>query len=223
MRLLETTATADWLARYNASVAAVLPTSFDLVAARGEGSWITDVEGRRYLDFGSGIAVTNVGHCHPRVVAAVAEQAATLLHTSVVFRHAGYIELAERLGRLAPFLADPQVFLCNSGAEAVDGSLKLARHVTGRGAVVAFRGAFHGRTLASTSLTTAKDRYREGYEPLLPGVHVAPYCIPVPGRPQDEVVAEALTGLDEVLSRQSPGPGVGAMIVEPVLVAPAGE
>lgn len=217
MTLLETTPTADWLARYDARVAAVLPTYFDLVAASGEGSWITDVEGRRFLDFGSGIAVTNVGHCHPRVVAAVVEQATTLLHTSVVFRHTRYIELAERLGRLTPFFDQPQVFLCNSGAEAVDGSLKLARQVTGKGAVIAFRRAFHGRTLAATSLTTAKGRYREGYEPLMPGVHVAPYCVPVPGRAEEEVVAEALDALDEVLSLQAPGANVGAMIVEPVL------
>ena len=100
-------------------------------------------------------------------------------------------------------MAEPQVFFCNSGAEAVDGSLKLARKVTGKPGVIAFRRAFHGRTLAATSLTTAKGKYREGYEPLLPSVTIAPYG--------------DLDGLDELLTLQAPGANVGAMIVEPVL------
>ena len=118
-----------------------------------------------------------------------------------------YIELAERLGALCPFLEEPQVFFCNSGAEAVDGALKLARRATGRGGVIAFRRGFHGRTLAATSLTTAKGRYREAYEPLLPGVYVAPYG-DVPG---------ALDALDELLELEAVGANIGAMVVEPVL------
>jgi 4-aminobutyrate aminotransferase len=121
----------------------------------------------------------------------------------VVAHPTGMIRLAERLAGLVPFMAEPQVFFCNSGAEAVDGSLKLARRVTGKPGVVAFRRAFHGRTLAATSLTTAKGRYREGYEPLLPSVVIAPYG--------------DLDGLDELLTLQAPGPNLGAMIVEPVL------
>jgi 4-aminobutyrate aminotransferase len=214
------TATTDWLGRAEEAVAGVLPGVFDVVADRGEGSWLVDVEGRRFLDFGAGIAVTNVGHCHPDVVAAIVAQARRLLHTSVVVRHQPYVELAERVGTLAPFLGSPQVFLCNSGAEAVDGALKLARRVTGKGGVIAFGRAFHGRTLAATSLTTAKDSYRAGYEPLLPGVHVAPYCGP-PGRASEvervAAVAAALASLDEMLTGPAPGAGVGAMIVEPVL------
>jgi 4-aminobutyrate aminotransferase len=192
-------ASADWLARDAAALAGVLPRCSDIVAVRGSGSWLFDADGRCYLDFASGIAVTNTGHCHPKVVAAIAEQAATLLHTSVVTHHPRSIELAERLGALCPFLDEPQVFLCNSGAEAVDGALKLARRVTGRGGVIAFRRAFHGRTLAATSLTTAKEKYQEGYQPLLPGVRVAPY-------------GEDLAALDELLSEE-----IGAMVVEPVL------
>jgi 4-aminobutyrate aminotransferase len=194
---------AEWLARDEAALAGVLPRITDVVAVRGQGSWLWDADGRRYLDFGSGIAVTNTGHCHPKVVAAIAEQAATLIHTSVVAHPTGMIRLAERLAGLVPFMAEPQVFFCNSGAEAVDGSLKLARRVTGKPGVVAFRRAFHGRTLAATSLTTAKGRYREGYEPLLPSVVIAPYG--------------DLDGLDELLTLQAPGPNLGAMIVEPVL------
>lgn len=204
--------TAGWLARDEAALAGVLSRITDLVAVRGEGSWLIDVDGRRTLDFASGIAVTNVGHCHPRVVAAIAAQAATLVHTSVTTHHTRSIELAERLRALVPYLDDPQVFFCNTGAEAVDGTLKLARRATGKAGIIAFRRAFHGRTLAATSLTTAKGKYREGYEPLLPSVTIAPYCDPL-----HTTVQEALAGLDELLTLQSPGANVGVMLVEPVL------
>ena len=204
---------AAWLHRYDDAVAGVLPTYFDLVAATAEGSWITDVEGRRYLDLGSGIAVTNVGHRHPRVTAAIHAQVDELLHTSVVFRHRRYIELAEAIGGLVPWMAEPRVFLCNSGAEAVDGAIKLARHTTGRSGLIAFRRAFHGRTLAATSLTTAKAKYRDGYEPLLPGVHHAPWCIPSEGW----TAGAALAAFDELLALEAPPTSVAAVVVEPVL------
>ncbi|MDQ3384439.1 MAG: aminotransferase class III-fold pyridoxal phosphate-dependent enzyme [Actinomycetota bacterium] len=206
------TATAGWLARDEVALAGVLGRITDVVAVRGEGSWLVDVDGRRTLDFASGIAVTNVGHCHPRVVAAIAEQAATLVHTSVTAHHTRSVELAERLRALVPYLDDPQVFFCNTGAEAVDGTLKLARRATGKPGIVAFRRAFHGRTLAATSLTTAKGKYREGYEPLLPSVAIAPYC-----DPSRTTAAEALAAFDEVLALQSPGANVGVVLVEPVL------
>ena len=204
--------TASWLARDEAALAGVLPRYYDVVAERGEGNWIIDVDGRRFLDFGSGIGVTNIGHCHPRVVEAIQRQAATLMHTSVVVHHARNIELAERLAALTPFLDRPQAFFCNSGAEAVDGAIKLARKVTGRSGVVAFEGAFHGRTLAGTSLTSTKAKYREGYGPLLPDVLRAPYCDPRAISP-----AAALAGLDNLLERAAPPSGVAMMIVEPVL------
>lgn len=206
-------ATASWLARYDEAVAGVLPRYFDIVAESASGCWITDVDGRRYLDLGAGIAVANVGHGHPEVVAAITAQAATLVHTSVVTRHRPYIELAEAIGGLTPFLERPRVFLCNSGAEAVDGAIKLARHVTGRPGIVAFRRAFHGRTLGATSLTTAKAKYREGYDPLLPSVHIAPYAIEHEG-----ISAEAALGaFDELLHLQAAPGTIAAVIVEPVL------
>jgi 4-aminobutyrate aminotransferase len=208
--LLEAPAsTADWLRRYDAAVAPVLPAYFDVVAATAEGCWVTDVDGRRFLDLGSGIAVTNVGHRHPHVVAAIHAQVDELLHTSVVTRHRRYIELAEAVGRLAPWMSEPRTFLANSGAEVVDGALKLARHVTGRPGIVAFRRAFHGRTMGATSLTTAKAKYREGYEPLVPSVHIAPYGL-APGD-------GALVALDELLEHQAAPGTVAAMVVEPVL------
>ena len=210
----EPSRTDGWLARYAEVVAPVLPSYFDVVADRAEGSWVWDVEGRRYLDLGSGIAVTNTGHRHPRVVAAVHEQVDRLLHTSVVLKHQPYIEAAEAIAGLAPFLDRPQVFLCNTGAEAVDGAIKLARRATGRPGIVAFHRAFHGRTMGATSLTTAKASYQEGYGPLLPGVHLAPY-----GDPRRTTAVEALEALDEVLASAEVDAegGVAALVVEPVL------
>ncbi len=204
---------AEWSARYDGAVAGVLPSYFDLTAATAEGSWITDVEGRRYLDLGSGIAVTNVGHRHPKVTAALHAQVDELLHTSVVFRHRRYIELAEAIGRLVPWMDEPRTFLCNSGAEAVDGAVKLARKVTGRPGVVAFRRAFHGRTLGATSLTTAKAKYRDGYAPLLSSVHIAPWCIPSEGWTTDS----ALAAFDEILELEADPSTIAAVILAPVL------
>jgi 4-aminobutyrate aminotransferase len=211
------TETAAWLARDHDALAGVLPRYYDVVAERGEGSWLIDVEGRRFLDLGAGIAVNTTGHGHPQVVEAITAQARLLVHTSVVVHQTRNIALAERIGALCPFLDDPQVFFCNSGAEAVDGALKLARRVTGRPAVVAFRRGFHGRTLAATTLTTAKGRYREGYEPLLSGVYHAPYCIPHEHPSPEVAVDAALAELDLLFAHQAPPANVGAMIVEPVL------
>ena len=161
---------ATWLERDREVLASVLPRVHDIVAARGEGTWLVDVDGRRWLDLTSGIGVAATGHCHPDVVAAIETQARTLLHTSVVTHNEPTVLLAERLRGLVPFIDDAQVFFCNSGAEAVDGVLKLVRRVTSRAGVIAFRRAFHGRTYAATSLTTAKPLYQAGYSPLLPGV-----------------------------------------------------
>lgn len=194
--------TTDWLARDAKALASVLPRCSDVVGASGSGSWITDTDGNRYLDFASGIAANSTGHCHPKVVEAICEQAKTLINTSVVTHQTRNIELAERLGALCPFFEEPQVFFSNSGAEAVDGSLKLARRVTGRSGVVAFTGGFHGRTVAATSLTTAKRKYREGYTPLLPYVYHAVYN----------------GNIDDLRAQIIKAPyKIGAMIVEPVL------
>ncbi|HYD09323.1 MAG TPA: aminotransferase class III-fold pyridoxal phosphate-dependent enzyme [Acidimicrobiales bacterium] len=161
--------------RDEAVLGSVLPRVHEVVAERGEGTWLIDVDGRRWLDLTSGIGVHATGHCHPKVVDAIRTQAGALVHTSVVTHNTLTIELAEKLRSLVPYIDDAQVFFCNSGAEAVDGALKMARRVTGRPGVVAFHRAFHGRTLGATSLTTAKPIYQEGYAPLLPGVHVVPW------------------------------------------------
>jgi 4-aminobutyrate aminotransferase len=199
--------TEHWLARDAQILAPVLSRVTDVVAVSGRGSWLIDVDGNHWLDLASGIGATYTGHCHPHVVAAITAQAAELLHTSVVTHHQRSIEAAERLGRLMPFFAEPQVFFANSGAEVVDGALKLARRATGRGGIIAFAGAFHGRTLAATTLTTSKAKYRDGYDPLLPGVRTVPF----PRAAAD--VDAALAALDAAVNHGEP---VGAVIVEPV-------
>jgi 4-aminobutyrate aminotransferase len=217
MSTITPTATAEWLERDERALAGVLARTFDLVAVEGSGAWLTDVEGRRFLDFTMGIAVNNIGHCHPRVVAAAEQQLRRLVHTSITVHQQPNVRLAERLGQLCPFIDEPQVFFCNSGAEAVEGAIKLARRTTGRPGIVAFRGAFHGRTMGAVSLTTAKARYREGYEPLLGGVTIAPYAYPLRFGGEAAAVAAATRDLDEILAQQAPPATVAAMIVEPVL------
>ena len=152
-----------------------LAKSTDLVIQRGEGSYIWDTEGRRYLDWVQGIAVNALGHCHPRVVAAVQEQAAELLTAS--FNMVNYpttLELAERLAHVAPGDLE-SIFFSNGGAEATDGALKLARVYTHRPAVIAFQGSFHGRTVGATSVTGSNSKYRKWVEPLMGAVYFATY------------------------------------------------
>ncbi|MBD2100552.1 acetyl ornithine aminotransferase family protein [Leptolyngbya sp. FACHB-261] len=148
---------------------------YPLVAARGEGCMLEDVDGNVFLDMTAGIAVTATGHAHPQVVAAVQAQAAQLLHMSGTdFYYAPMVELAEALAARAPFPASARVFFTNSGAESNEAALKLARYYTGRDRVVAFLGAFHGRTYGAMSLTGSKAVQRRGFGSLVPGItHIA--------------------------------------------------
>lgn len=159
-----------WLQRDKEALASVLPRCSDVVAARGKGSYLWDADVNLYLDFTSGIATTSTGHCHPKVVDAIKLQASTLIHTSVTTHNKPSIQLAEKLRSIVP-IEDAQVFFCNSGAEAVDGAWKLARMVTQKPGIIRFHRAFHGRTLAATSLTSAKEKYWQGYQPLLEPVY----------------------------------------------------
>ncbi|TMB63793.1 MAG: aminotransferase class III-fold pyridoxal phosphate-dependent enzyme, partial [Chloroflexi bacterium] len=181
MRLVKETPADDsqeeWLARERAHLSQVLYRYTPIVVDHAKGSYLYGVDGRRYLDFASGIAVTNLGHGHPAVVAAAKAQLDKVIHTSVVAHHQPAIELAERIAELAPGKLD-KVFFANSGAEAVEGAIKLARYTTGRPALIAFQGAFHGRTYGALSLTASKSYYRERYEPFLPGVYHVPYPYP---------------------------------------------
>ena len=150
--------------------------SYPLVAKHGHGCMIEDVDGNQFLDFSAGIAVTSTGHCHPEVVAAIQKQAAELLHMSGTdFYYPQMTELAERLSKIAPMPGPHRVYYGNSGAEAVEAAMKLARYHTKRQYIIAFYGAFHGRTMGALSLTCSKVQQRRRFAPLVPGVVHVPY------------------------------------------------
>ena len=166
------TGSAAYLARYQSSLLGVFGTPA-LVLDHGQGCWVYDVEGRRYLDLIGGIAVNTLGHNHPALVEAITRQAAAAIHVSNFFTTPAQIELAEALLRIAQAPAGSGVFFANSGAEAIEAAIKLARR-TGRTALVAADGAFHGRTTGALALTS-KAAYRVPFEPLLPGVRHIPF------------------------------------------------
>ncbi|HET6796565.1 MAG TPA: acetyl ornithine aminotransferase family protein [Gemmatimonadales bacterium] len=150
---------------------------YPLVVGRGSGVMVEDIDGNRYLDFMAGIAVSSTGYGHPKVVAAVKEAAERFLHIcGSDFYYEGMAALCERLARVAPGPSKKRVFLTNSGTEAVEAAIKLARHATRRTAIIAFRGAFHGRTTGAVSLTSSKARQHAGFGPLLPDVHHVPFA-----------------------------------------------
>ncbi len=150
---------------------------YPLVVSRGSGVMVEDVDGNRYLDFMAGIAVSSTGYGHPKVVAAVKKAAERFLHIcGSDFYYEGMAALCERLARLAPGSSKKRVFLTNSGTEATEAAIKLVRHATGRTAIIAFRGAFHGRTTGAVSLTSSKSRQHAGFGPLLPDVHHVPFA-----------------------------------------------
>jgi 4-aminobutyrate aminotransferase len=164
------------IARDAAVASPSLTRAYPLVAESGAGCVVTDVDGNRFLDFAAGIAVASTGHSHPRVVAAIKEQADRLIHIAATdFYEPRYVEFMERVASVAPFKEKARVFLTNSGTEAVEGAIKLARYHTGRSGLIAFEGAFHGRTMGALSLTNSKVKQRAGFGPLLPMVHHAPY------------------------------------------------
>src|SRR5262245_15182737 len=149
---------------------------YPLVVERGSGAVIEDVDGNLFLDFTAGIAVTASGHCHPHVVAAIHDQSSKLLHMSGTdFYYAPQIDLAQRLAESGPWPGHRRVFFTNSGAEALEAALKLARWHTGRSKAIAFFGAFHGRTYGAMSLSGSKLVHRRGFAPLVPDIHHVPY------------------------------------------------
>jgi 4-aminobutyrate aminotransferase len=164
------------IARDAAVASPSLTRAYPLVAESGSGAVVTDVDGNRFLDFAAGIAVCSTGHAHPRVVAAIQAQAERLIHIAATdFYEPRYLELMERLAAIAPFTEKARVFLTNSGTEAIEGAIKLARYHTHRPGIIAFEGGFHGRTLGALSLTNSKLKQRAGFGPLLPMVHHAPF------------------------------------------------
>ena len=184
-----------------------LPRAYPLVPQRGRGCVIEDVDGNRFLDFNAGIAVNSTGHAHPKVVEAVRRQSEELLHYSASdFYLPIYSRMCQALAGTAPIDGPVRVFLSNSGAEAVEGALKLARYCTGRPYVISFYGAFHGRSYGAVSLTASKAKYHKGFGPLLPGVLHAPYG-------SDETF-EHLENL--IFRHQAPADEVAAIFVEPI-------
>jgi 4-aminobutyrate aminotransferase len=182
-----------------------LPRAYPFVPERGAGCVVEDVDGNAFLDFNAAIAAASTGHCHPSVVEAIKDQTDRLLHYSGTdFYLPIYSEVCERLDGIAPVPGDTRTFLTNSGTEAVEASLKMARHATSRQYFIAFLGAFHGRSYGSVSLTASKARYRGGFGPLLPGVYHAPYG--------------DFDFIESVLFRRLVEPEeVAAIVVEPVL------
>ena len=209
------------IARDNKVVSQNLTKDVPLVVAGGSGMVVEDVDGNRFLDFAAGISTVSTGHCHPEVVRAVQEQASKLLHICYTdFYYPIYIDLCDQLARLAPMQGNKRVFLTNSGAEAVETAIKLARVRTGRAKIVSFFGAFHGRTFGAMTLTASKPVQRLGYGPLLPEVlhtHYS-YCYRCPvNREPENCRVECLDMLNESHFHHTVDPSeVAAVIVEPI-------
>jgi 4-aminobutyrate aminotransferase len=190
----------------------------DIIVDRAEGSYIYATDGRKILDFTCGIGVTNTGHCHPKVVEAIRNQAGLLLHGQAnLVIHKPMLELVEELRTIVPQELDG-FFFSNSGAEALEGALKLARQATGRPNVIVFQGGFHGRTVATMSMTTSKTIYRNGYQPLMPGVFVAPYPYSLKYSWSEETTSQwCLEELELLLQMQTAPSETAAIFIEPVL------
>ncbi len=211
----------QWVKRDAAVLSPSYTRSYPFVMDRGRGSEVWDVEGRRYIDFNAGIAVVATGHCHPDVVRAIQDQAERFIHMSGTdFYYPVEIELAERLDALVPGEEPHQTFLSNSGAEAIEAALKLARYTTGRPRMLAFIGGFHGRTMGALSLTASKAVQRDGFAPLVPGVSHVPYgyCYRCPYHLQYPACDVAcVTYIEKTLFKHLiPPREVAAIFVEPI-------
>jgi 4-aminobutyrate aminotransferase len=191
---------------------------YPLVVERGSGAVIQDVDGNLFLDFTAGIAVTSTGHCHPHVTEAISDQAQKLLHMSGTdFYYQPQIDLAQRLAESGPGTSPKRIFFTNSGAEALEAALKLARWHTGRSRAIAFFGAFHGRTYGAMSLSGSKLVHRRGFAPLVPDIHHVPYPRGCHGCDNGNAECECVRQIEEtVLRRIAPPDEVAAIFVEPI-------
>jgi 4-aminobutyrate aminotransferase len=195
--------------------------SYPLVAERAEGAMVEDPDGNRFLDFAAGIAVVATGHCHPKIVKAIQKQATKLIHMSGTdFYYENMVALAEKLASLVPGGGPRRVSFGNSGTEAIEAALKLARYHTGRGQFIAFVGAFHGRTMGSLAMTDSKSVQQKGFFPVMPGVHHVPYayCYRCAyGKSPDSCAVECVQAIETELFRTAvPAEEVAAIFVEPV-------
>lgn len=209
--------------RDDAVMSGSMTPRYPFVMARGQGAHVWDVDGNDYIDFAAGIAVNATGHCHPQVVQAITDQAQKFIHIAGTdYYYDVQVKLAERLAGIAPFAEDARVFLCNSGAEAVEGAIKLARWYTKRQNIIAFFGAFHGRTMGALSLNGSKTVQKEGFAPFLPGVYHVPYNNPyrcLHGREETACMTHCTCAgyIEDVLfKRLVPPDSVAAIILEPI-------
>ena len=204
--------------RSSATLSPVLGRYFEQAWSRGQGHRLIDSDGRSYLDFANGIAVTALGHAHPRVSAAIHAQVDRLLH---ICNGLGHVESVTRLAEMIveelPAGLDT-VYFGNSGAEVVDGAMKLARRATGRSHIIAFSGAFHGRTYGALTVTSSSLNYRTGYDPLLPDVHIAPFPNAYRdfGGDEDAATTFCLNQLERLFATEVPPSRTAAFIIEPV-------
>jgi len=197
------------------------PRSYPFVMDHGKGSEVWDVDGNRFLDFMGGIAVVATGYAHPKVVKAIQEQAEKFIHISSDFYHENWIRLGEKLDEIAPFKEDALSFMTNSGTEAVETAIKLARYHTGRTNLIGFTGAFHGRTMGSISVTASKAKYHGGFFPLMSGVTHVPFpnpYHPVLERKAGEDYGETIVRYieEEVLDQMLPPEDVAGILVETI-------
>ena len=200
------------LERERNAVAHPLIVHEPIVADRARGSTITDVDGNTFVDFVGGVGVANVGHNHPRVVEAIAEQSDRFLHTDfTVVPYEGYVELAERLGALVPIGGETRAAFFNAGAEAVENAVKLARLYTGRQGVIAFEGAFHGRTWMALTMTSKTNPFKKGLGPFAPEVYRTPY----PNAYRGPDATTALTSLERLFTTHVSAQHVAAIVFEP--------
>jgi 4-aminobutyrate aminotransferase len=209
------------IARDEAVLSPSYTRPYPFVIERGEGAIVYDVDGNRFLDFNAGIAVVATGHAHPRVVKAIQDQAAKLIHMSGTdFYYESMVQLAEKLASLAPGDAPRRVYFGNSGTEAIEAAMKMARYSTERQQFIAFYGSFHGRTLGALSLTGSKQIQKKGFSPLVPGVHHVPYpnCYRCPfGRTPDGCAVECIRHIEDVVMKHVVPPDeVAAIFFEPL-------
>ena len=211
----------ELLKRDQAVVSPSYPRAAPFVMERGLGAEVWDVDGNRFIDFAAGIAVCTTGHSHPKVVAAISDQAERFIHISPDYYHTAWVELSERLAEIAPFSEPAKVFLGNSGTEAVEAAIKLALHHTGRPLFIGFQGGFHGRTLGSLAFTSSKSIHRRGFGPPSIGVTHVPYpnayrqVLQPTGGDYGETVVDYIE--NQVLKSVVPPEDCAAILVEPIL------
>lgn len=206
---------SDHLTRHANIIAPVIAFDTAVVAEKAEGLWVSDPDGRRWADFASGTAVTNLGHNHPAVVDAAHRQIDKLMHSGCIVHYDSLVETAEKLAAVTPAGIEKFGF-ANSGAEAVEAAVKLARYHTGRQGVITFRAGFHGRTMGAVSYTTSNAKYRNGYHPILGSTFVAPFPHPYRwGVSEGEATERSLQELDLLFKHVVSPDNIGAMLVEP--------